>query len=137
VPSDRPSRCLHELRFALAARRFALRSLPSALPLSRATQAARRAAAVGVDVLAASVLVGAFIVIAAAQLLKGREVAYSILQGAIWGFLTAVFTGREVLAVIQGANIAPSARTHRKCEMELSTPSTLTEQLRPIVWGGA
>ena len=33
LPFDRPSRCLLELRFALAARRFALRSLASALRL--------------------------------------------------------------------------------------------------------
>jgi hypothetical protein len=46
VPNDRPSRCLLELRFALAAHRVALRSLASALLLSPATQAARRAAAV-------------------------------------------------------------------------------------------
>lgn len=41
-----------------------------------------------------TVLVGAFIIIAGAQLLKGREVASSIMHGATWGFFSAVlFTG--------------------------------------------
>ena len=40
-----------------------------------------------------TVLVGAFIVVSAAQLLKGHAVAYAITQAAIWGFITAaVFT---------------------------------------------
>lgn len=54
-----------------------------------------------------TVLVGAFIVIAAAQLLKGREVAYSILQGAIWGLLTAaVFTGARYWQSSRGQHCA-------------------------------
>ena len=36
-----------------------------------------------------TVLVGAFIIIAAAQLLKGHVVAYALTQAAIWGFITA------------------------------------------------
>ncbi|HEX8281646.1 MAG TPA: hypothetical protein VF551_09725 [Chthoniobacterales bacterium] len=40
-----------------------------------------------------TVLVGAFIVICAAQLLKGHDLRYSAAQAAIWGVITAsVFT---------------------------------------------
>jgi hypothetical protein len=51
---DRPSRCLRGCASLSAARRFALRSLRSGQRLAPATQAARRAAAVDCDVLAAS-----------------------------------------------------------------------------------
>ena len=40
-----------------------------------------------------TVLVGAFIVICAAQLLKGHDLTYSVAQAAIWSILSAlVFT---------------------------------------------
>lgn len=35
------------------------------------------------------VLVGAFVVIGAAQMLKGHDLPYSVTQGAIWGVITA------------------------------------------------
>lgn len=39
------------------------------------------------------VLVGAFVIIGAAQMLKGHALLYSAAQGAIWGAITAtVFT---------------------------------------------
>ena len=40
-----------------------------------------------------TVLVGAFIIICGAQMLKGHDLSYSLTQGGIWGMLTAaVFT---------------------------------------------
>jgi hypothetical protein len=39
------------------------------------------------------VLLGAFVIITAAQMLKGREPEYSLMQGAVWGAVSAlVFT---------------------------------------------
>ena len=53
------------------------------------------------------VLVGAFVVIAGAQMLKGHEVLYSITQGAIWSFLSAiVFTAARLYQSRQGQHCA-------------------------------
>ena len=39
------------------------------------------------------ILLGAFVIISTAQLLKGRSLPYSTTQGAIWGLITAtIFT---------------------------------------------
>jgi len=44
-----------------------------------------------------TVLVGAFMVICAAQWLKGHDLAYSATQGSIWGLIAAtIFTGSRI-----------------------------------------
>ena len=54
-----------------------------------------------------TVLVGAFIVIAAAQLLKGYGVKYSAAHGAIWGFVSAaVFTAARYWQSRRGQHCA-------------------------------
>jgi hypothetical protein len=37
-----------------------------------------------------TVLVGAFVIIGAAQMLKGHDLSYSVTQAAIWGAITAI-----------------------------------------------
>ena len=54
-----------------------------------------------------TVLVGVFIVIAAAQLLKGHTVNYSAAHGAIWSFVSAaVFTAARYWQSRQGQHCA-------------------------------
>ena len=66
------------------------------------------------------VLVGAFVVIGAAQLLiRGHSLSYSVVQGAVWGFITAaVFTGARFFQARNGQHCAickdtPEARRSR------------------------
>ena len=54
-----------------------------------------------------TVLVGAFAVICAAQLLKGHDVDYSAMQGAIWGALSAlIFTVARFFQARRGQHCA-------------------------------
>ncbi|WP_342117577.1 hypothetical protein [Pseudoduganella sp. OTU4001] len=53
------------------------------------------------------VLVGAFVVIGAAQLLKGHEPEYAAREAAIWSIITAaVFTGARFRQARRGQNCA-------------------------------
>jgi hypothetical protein len=50
-----------------------------------------------------TVLAGAFAVICIAQLLKGHDLAYSVIQGAIWALIAAtIFTGSRFYQSRQG-----------------------------------
>ena len=54
-----------------------------------------------------TVLVGAFMVICAAQWLKGHDLAYSATQGSIWGLIAAtIFTGSRIYQSRQGVHCA-------------------------------
>ncbi len=54
-----------------------------------------------------TVLVGAFVIICAAQLLKGHDVAYSVSQAAIWSTLSAlVFTAARFFQARRGQHCA-------------------------------
>jgi hypothetical protein len=54
-----------------------------------------------------TVFVGAFVIISAVQILKGRDVSYSVIEGAIWGFVTAaVFTAARFFQSRRGQHCA-------------------------------
>lgn len=54
-----------------------------------------------------TVLLGAFVVICAAQLIKGHGFAYASIQGAIWGLITAVvFAAARVYQSRKGQHCA-------------------------------
>ena len=54
-----------------------------------------------------AVLIGAFVVISAAQMLKGHDWQYSAMQGAIWGVITAtVFTVARIFQSRRGQHCA-------------------------------
>ena len=54
-----------------------------------------------------TVLVGAFVIIGAAQMLKGRDLPYSATQAAIWGTIAAtVFTAARVFQSRRGQHCA-------------------------------
>ena len=54
-----------------------------------------------------SVLVGAFLVIGAAQMLRGHDLPYSAAQGVIWGSISAtVFTVARFFQARQGRHCA-------------------------------
>lgn len=53
------------------------------------------------------VLVGAFVIIGAAQMLKGHDLPYSVTQAAIWGSITAtVFTVARLYQSRRGQHCA-------------------------------
>jgi hypothetical protein len=53
------------------------------------------------------VLAGAFLVICAAQMLKGHDFSYAAIQGAIWGVITAtVFTVARIYQSRKGQHCA-------------------------------
>lgn len=59
-----------------------------------------------------AVFVGAFVIIGAAQWLKGHDLPYSVTQAGIWGAISAtIFTAARLVEV----GTAPSARTRQKC----------------------
>jgi len=54
-----------------------------------------------------TVLVGAFLIIGAAQMLKGHDLPYSVTQAAIWGAVAAtVFTGARLYQSRKGRHCA-------------------------------
>ena len=54
-----------------------------------------------------TVLVGAFVIIGAAQMLKGHGLSYSVSQAAIWGTITAtVFTVARLYQSRKGQHCA-------------------------------
>jgi hypothetical protein len=54
-----------------------------------------------------TVLVGAFVVICAAQMLRGHDIRYSAVQGAIWAIVTAsIFTIARLFQSRRGQHCA-------------------------------
>ena len=54
-----------------------------------------------------TVLAGAFVVICAAQMLRGHDLVYSAVQGVIWATISAtVFTGARFFQARQGRHCA-------------------------------
>jgi hypothetical protein len=54
-----------------------------------------------------TVLVGAFVIIAAAQVIKGHDYYYAVMQGGIWGIITAaVFIGARLYQSRKGQHCA-------------------------------
>lgn len=68
-----------------------------------------------------TVLLGAFVVICAAQLLKGHDLIYACMQGAIWGLVSAaVFTGARIYQSSKGQHCAICKDTHEMQESDRS-----------------
>ncbi len=73
-----------------------------------------------------TVLTGAFVIITAAQVLKGRDILYSLTQGAVWGLITAcVFTAARLFQSRRGQHCAICKDTP---EMQQSNVSAKTAE---------